>query len=47
MLGKRNRIIVLSLVVLIVAVAAAYAVFFARPGHVEGRPTLVYFRLET
>ena len=44
---KRTNLIVLSVAVVVALGAAAYFLFFAGTGFVEGRPTFKYFRLET
>jgi hypothetical protein len=47
LLAKRSVQILLAAVGLVVLAIAAYFLFFAGTGYVEGRPTLKYFRLET
>jgi len=46
-LMKRSNVVALSVIGLALASLAAYFLFFARPGYVEGRPTVLYFRLST
>lgn len=46
-MNKRTLLILLAAIGLAGIGVAVYFIFFAEPGYVEGRPTLIYFHAGT